>query len=115
MVHGEFTKWKWLPYYPENIKLGYKTDIGALTCLFGQKGIDIGDYVQIGSHCSIYSANTEDKVYGKIIIKDEANIGSHCTIFPNVIIERKEKIKAHSVVYVDQKGKRHIKEVREYK
>ena len=115
MVHGEFTKYKWLPYHPENIKLGYKTDIGALTCLFAHEGIEIGNECQIGSHCSIYSYDSEDNIRGKVTIKDGATIGSHSVIFPNVIIERNEKIKAGSIVYVDQKGKRHIKEVREYK
>ena len=48
MIHGEFTKWKWLPYHPDKIKLGNKVDIGALTCLFAHYGIEIGDDVQIG-------------------------------------------------------------------
>jgi len=115
MVHGEFTKWKWLPYYPENIKIGYKTDIGALTCLFAHHGIEIGDECQIGSFCAIYSLNTENDTSGRVIVKKKAKIGSHSVIFPNVIIEENERIKAGSIVYVDQKGKRHIKEVREYK
>jgi len=128
MKHGKFTKWNWIPYHPENIKpnrkrrftnryefLGKKVDIGAETCLFAHEGIEFGNDIQVGSLTSIYSYDSEDNIRGKVVISDGARIGTHCTIFPNVIIERKEKIKAHSVVYVDQKGKRHIKEVREYK
>jgi acyl-[acyl carrier protein]--UDP-N-acetylglucosamine O-acyltransferase len=44
----------------ENLKLGYKTDIGAFTYINAKYGVDIEDYVEIGSHCSIYSISTID-------------------------------------------------------
>lgn len=100
MIHGVFTKWRWLPFHPECIKISNNVDIGALTCLFGHSGIEIEEDVQIGSHCSLYSLNTENKTKGKIVIKKGAKIGSHTVIFPNVIIEENEEIHSHSVVYM---------------
>jgi acetyltransferase-like isoleucine patch superfamily enzyme len=111
MEHGKLTEWNWLPYHPEKIGLGKNVDIGAFTCLFAHEGIEIGDEAQIGSHCSIYSLNTEDNIRGKVVIKEGAKIGSHSVIFPNVVIEKDEKIKAGSIVYVDSKGFRKIKEM----
>lgn len=111
MKHGKFTKWNWVPYHPKNIRMGRNTDIGAFTCLFAHYGITIGDDAQIGSHCSIYSLNTENDVKGKVIIKDKACIGSHCVIFPNVVIEKEELIPAGSVVYVNKDGERIVKKV----
>lgn len=119
MEHGRLTRWWWLPYYPQNIKIGNNVDIGAFTCLFGHEGIEIGDNVQIGSHCSLYSLNTEEMkksperqnpnlIRGKIQIKKNAVIGSHCIIFPNVVIEEKEEIRAKSIVFIDKKGRRCI-------
>ena len=109
MKHLKWTKWKWLPLYPKNIHIGEHVDIGALTALFGQNGIIIRDNVDIGSHCSIYSENTENGTYGPVIIKKGAKIGAHCVIFPNVVIEIGEKIPAGSIVYVNKNNERVIK------
>jgi len=100
MKHGKLTKWNWLPYYPENIKIGKNVDIGAFCFLQGKYGIDIGNNVQIGSHTSIYSEDTERGIKGKIIIKEGVMIGSHVTILPRLggfVIHF--NIKAGSVVY----------------
>lgn len=100
MKHGKFTKWKWLPLYPENIIIGENVDIGALTLLQGKYGIEIKDGVQIGSHCSIYSEDTEREIIGKIIIDENIKIGSHVTILPRTGYHFINKnIKAGSVVY----------------
>lgn len=56
----KLTKYYWLVQYKNNLKLGYKTDIGAFTYINAKNGVTIEDCVQIGSHCSIYSESTID-------------------------------------------------------
>lgn len=109
MKHGKPTKWNWVPYYPENISIGYKSDIGAFCLLFAHEKIHIGWGVQIGARTTIYTKNTENCTHGKVIIKDKACIGAHCIIFPNVVIEKEEKIPAKSIVYVNKDNERVIK------
>ena len=101
MIHGKLTKWKWLPYHPENIIIGKNVDIGAFTFLQGKHGIDIGNNVQIGSHCSIYSEDTERNIKGMIMIKDNIKIGSHVVILPrkNQVHIIYKNIPAGSVIY----------------
>lgn len=96
--HGKLTKWLWVVWHPEFLKLGNKTDIGAFTCLFAHHGIEIGDCVQIGSHCSIYSLNTEDGTAGKVIIGKGAKIGTHSTIMPGVTVGENAVVGAYSFV-----------------
>lgn len=100
MVHGEFTDWKWIPYYPENIKIGRNVDIGALCFLQGKMGIEIGDNVQIGAGTKIYSVDTERGIAGKIVIAPNIMIGANSVILPKNIIHLITKhVKAGSVVY----------------
>ncbi len=99
--HGKMTKWLWVVFRPENFILGRKTDIGCFTAIFAHHGVEIGDEVQIGSHCSIYSLNTEDNVAGKVTIGARAMIGTHSTIMPGVTIGEGAIIGAHSFVKTD--------------
>ena len=84
---GKLTKYNWIVQHSENLKLGYKTDIGAFTCINAKYGVDIEDFVQIGSHCSIYSISTIDNKKGKVILKRNCRIGSHSVIMPGVTVE----------------------------
>ena len=100
MKHGAFTKWNWLPLYPENIKIGFGVDIGAFTLLNGKGGIEIGDRVQIGPHCSILSYSTiRGDWIDKIIIEEGAEIGAYCTILPGARIGKRALIKAYATVW----------------
>lgn len=101
MKHGKLTKWNWLPYHPENIIIGKNVDIGAFCFLQGECGIEIGDDVQIGSHTSIYSKDSERGFSGSIYISPGILIGSHVTILPRDGYEHMitKNIKAGSVVY----------------
>ena len=101
MEHGKLTKWNWLPYYPENIKIGKNVDIGAFCFLQGKYGIVIEDNVQIGSHCSIYSEDTERNINSKIYIMAGVKIGSHSIILPKKsgLHFITKHIKAGSVVF----------------
>lgn len=101
MKHREFTKWKWLPYYPKNITIGKNVDIGAFTFLQGKYGIILDDNVQIGSHCSIYSYDTERDIKGEIYVHEGICIGSHSVILPKrgKTHHIKTHVKAGSVIY----------------
>jgi len=95
------TKWNWMVQYPENLKLGKYTDIGAFTYINAKHGVEIQDYVQIGSHCSIYSVSTIDNKKGKVVIKRNAKLGSHSVIMPGVTIGENTIIGAFSFVKSD--------------
>jgi len=98
---GELTKYNWLVQYKENLKLGFKTDIGAFTYINAKYGVVIEDYVQIGSHCSIYSISTIDNKKGKVHLKENCKIGTHTSIMPGVTIGKNSIIGAHSLVLTD--------------
>jgi len=97
----KLTKWNWLVQHKENLKLGEKTDIGAFTYINAKKGVIIEDYVQIGSHCSIYSISTIDNKEGKVMLKKNCKIGSHSVIMPGVTIGKNSIIGAYSFVNKD--------------
>jgi acetyltransferase-like isoleucine patch superfamily enzyme len=95
------TKWNWVVQNKDNLKLGKHTDIGAFTYLNAKHGIEIGENVQIGSHCSIYSISTIDNKTGKVTIEENAAIGSHSVVMPGVTIGRNAIIGAFSFVNKD--------------
>jgi acetyltransferase-like isoleucine patch superfamily enzyme len=98
---GKLTKYYWLVQHKKNLKLGYKTDIGAFTYINAKAGVIIKDYVQIGSHCSIYSVSTIDKKEGKVVLKKNCKIGSHSIIMPGVTVGENAIIGACSFVNRD--------------
>lgn len=95
------TKYNWVVQNKEGLKLGYKTDIGAFTYINAKKGVMIEDYVQIGSHCSIYSVSTIDNKEGKVVLKKNCKIGSHSVIMPGVTVGENSIIGAFSFVNKD--------------
>lgn len=92
------TKWNWMCQHPKNLKLGEGVDIGAFTYINAEKGVEIEENAQVGSHCSIYSISTIDQKEGKVIIKKSAKIGTHSTIMPGVTIGENSIVGAHSFV-----------------
>jgi len=92
------TKWLWMVQYPQNLRLGKYVDIGAFTYLNACYGIELEDFVQIGSFCSIYSISTIDGRKGKVVVKRNARIGSHCVVMPGVTIGENSIIGAFSLV-----------------
>jgi len=95
------TKWNWMCQHHENLKLGKYVDIGAFTYINALYGVEMEDYAQIGSHCSIYSYSTIDDKKGKILIKRNARIGSHSVIMPAIVIGENSIIGAFSFVNRD--------------
>jgi acetyltransferase-like isoleucine patch superfamily enzyme len=95
------TKWNWMCQHHKNLKLGNQVDIGAFTYINAKNGVHIEDYVQIGSHCSLYSLSTIDNKQGKIILKWNCRIGTHSVVMPNVTIGKNTIIGAFSFVNTD--------------
>ena len=98
---GKLTKYNWLVQHKDKLKLGYKTDIGAFTYINAKNGVIIEDYVQIGSHCAIYSVSTIDNREGAVILKKNCKIGSHSVIMPGVTVGENSIIGAFSFVNRD--------------
>ena len=98
---GKLTKYNWMVQNKDGLKLGYKTDIGAFTYINAKSGVVIEDFVQIGSHCSLYSESTIDNKVGQIILKKNCKIGSHSVIMPGVTIGENAVIGAFSFVNKD--------------
>ena len=96
--NGKLTKYNYVVQYRENLKLGTKFDIGIFTYINAHYGVEIHDYVQIGSHCSVYSHSTIDSKKGPVILSKNCKIGSHSTIMPNVRIGENSIIAAYSFV-----------------
>ena len=101
IADGELTKYNWLVQNKKRLKLGYKTDIGAFTYINAKAGVVIEDFVQIGSHCSIYSISTIDEKIGEVVLRTNCRIGSHSVIMPGVTIGENAVIGAHSFVNQD--------------
>jgi acetyltransferase-like isoleucine patch superfamily enzyme len=95
------TKYNWIVQNKENFRLGYKTDIGAFTYINAKYTVTIEDYVQIGSHCSIYSISTIDNKIGPVTLKQNCKIGSHSVIMPGVTIGKNAVVGAFSFVNHD--------------
>lgn len=98
---GELTRYNWLIQHSENLKLGYESDIGAFTYVNAQYGVEIEDFVQIGSHCSIYSYSTIDNKKGRVVLKKNCKIGTHSVVMPGVTVGENSIIGAFSFVNKD--------------
>ncbi|MCL0034151.1 acyltransferase [Thermodesulfovibrionales bacterium] len=101
---GKLTKYNWLVQHSEHLSLGHGTDIGAFTYINAKYSVVIEDFVQIGSHCSIYSVSTIDNKKGQIKLKKNCKIGSHSVVMPGVTIGENSVIGAFSFVNKDIPG-----------
>lgn len=101
IVDGQPTKYNWVVQNTENFKLGYKTDIGAFSYINAKYGVTIEDFVQIGSHCSIYSVSTIDDKSGMVILRKNCRIGTHSVIMPGVTVGEDAVVGAFSFVNQD--------------
>jgi len=101
IVDGQPTKYNWVIQNTENFKLGYRTDIGAFSYINAKYGVTIEDFVQIGSHCSIYSVSTIDDKSGPVILRKNCRIGTHSVIMPGVTVGEDAVVGAFSFVNQD--------------
>ena len=98
---GKPTKYNWVVQHVDRFEVGRKTDIGAFTYINAKHGVVIEDYVQIGSHCAIYSVSTIDSKEGPVVLKRNCRIGSHSVIMPGVTIGENAVVGAFSFVNRD--------------
>ena len=98
---GKLTKYNWMIQHKDKLKLGYRTDIGAFTYINAKNGVIIEDYVQIGSHCAIYSLSTIGNKEGTVTLRKNCKIGSHSVIMPGVTIGENSIVGAFSFVNRD--------------
>jgi acetyltransferase-like isoleucine patch superfamily enzyme len=101
ILEGIPTKYHWIVQNIDGFKLGFSTDIGAFSYINAKYGVIIEDYVQIGSHCSIYSVSTIDRKEGAVVLKNNVRLGSHSTVLPGVTIGENSIIGAQSLVTCD--------------
>ena len=101
IVDGQPTKYNWVVQNSEHFKLGFRTDIGAFSYINAKYGVTIEDFVQIGSHCSIYSISTIDDKSGPVILRKNCRIGSHSVIMPGITVGEDAVIGACSFVNQD--------------
>lgn len=99
--NGKPTKYNWLVQYKENLTLGDRTDIGAFSYINAKHGVILEDFVQIGSHCSIYSLSTIDCKEGPVVLKRNCRIGTHSAVMPNVKVGENTIVGAFSYVTKD--------------
>ena len=98
---GKPTKYNWVVQHKDHLELGYKTDIGAFTYINAKYKVIIEDFVQIGSHCSIYSVSTIDDKRGTVTLKKNCKIGSHSVVMPGVTVGENAVVGAFSFVKND--------------
>ena len=98
---GKLTKHNWMIQNKDGLKLGYKTDIGAFTYINAKNGVVIEDFVQIGSHCALYSVSSIDDKEGKITLKKNCKIGCHSVIMPGITVGKNAIVGAFSFVNKD--------------
>ena len=98
ITEGKPTRYNWVVQNMQGLKLGYKSDIGAFTYINALNGVVIEDFVQVGSHCAIYSISTIDDKHGKVVLGRNCRIGSHTVIMPGVRVGENAIVGAHSFV-----------------
>jgi len=96
--NNKLTEWNWTCQHVNNLLLGKNVDIGAFTYLNAKHGILIEDYVQIGSHCAIYTISTIDGKSGTVTLERNSRIGSHTVIMPGITVGENSIIGAFSFV-----------------
>ncbi|MBI2670100.1 MAG: acyltransferase [Candidatus Yanofskybacteria bacterium] len=95
---GKLTKWNWMVQGLSGLKLGKETDIGAFTYINAQAGVEIGDRVEIGGGCHIYSVSTIDGKRGRVVLEEGCRIGAHSVVLPGVRVGRNTTVGACSLV-----------------
>jgi acetyltransferase-like isoleucine patch superfamily enzyme len=101
IIEGKPTKYSWIVQNKDNFTLGVQTDIGAFTYINARKGVVIEDFVQIGSHCSIYSVSTIDDKEGTVHLGRNCRIGSHSVVMPGIRIGKNTMVGAFSFINRD--------------
>lgn len=97
----KLNEYNWMAQHVDNLDLGHGSDIGAFTYINAKNGIAIGDFVQVGSHCSLYSESTIDNKNAPIVLKKNCRIGTHSVVMPGVTVGENSIVGAFSFVNKD--------------
>ena len=80
-------------FSPENLKCGKYVWIGEGSILDASGGLEIGDYTQIGTYCSLWThdsylqaLNSETCISSESIIRSPIKIGHHTYLSANIIV-----------------------------
>jgi acetyltransferase-like isoleucine patch superfamily enzyme len=98
---GKLIEYNWVVRRKENLSLGAYTDIGAFTYINAKYGVTIEEYVQVGSHCSLYSVSTIDNKKGPVTLKKNCRVGTHSVVMPGVTVGENSVVGAFSFVNRD--------------
>src|SRR3989344_5906998 len=98
---GRLTKWNWMVQNVKGLRLGRYADIGAFTYINAKFGVEVGEGVQVGSHCAIYSVSTIGGKKGRVVLEKNCCIGSHSVILPGVTVGKNSIVGAGAVVTRD--------------
>ncbi|RZL50484.1 MAG: acyltransferase [Pedobacter sp.] len=93
----------------DHISLGRDVTINAFVHIWGNGGLDIGDFTMIASHCAITTLTHDPKIFPykdktiskKITIGKNVWVGSHTVILPGITIGDNVIVGAGSVVTKD--------------
>lgn len=99
--NGKLTKYNFIVQNKDRLQLGQMTDIGAFSYINAKNGVIIEDFVQMGSHCSVYSVSTIDNKEGKVILRRNCRIGTHSVVMPGVTVGENTIVGAFSFVNGD--------------
>jgi acetyltransferase-like isoleucine patch superfamily enzyme len=99
--HGKPNKYGWVVAYPNNLLLGWNTDIGYGTYIQAEADVYIDENVKVGAGCCIYSVNSIDGTRGAVDIKHNATIGANTVILPGITIGENARVPAGVVVTKD--------------
>jgi acetyltransferase-like isoleucine patch superfamily enzyme len=99
--NGKLTKYNFIVQNKDRLQLGQMTDIGAFSYINAKNGVIIEDFVQMGSHCSVYSVSTIDNKEGKVILRRNCRIGTHSVVMPGVTVGENTIVGAFSFVIKD--------------
>jgi acetyltransferase-like isoleucine patch superfamily enzyme len=96
--HLQMTQWGWICSHPSGLSIERFADIGCMSYLQAEFGINVGERVLIGSHCSFFSRDDIGGNSGPVVIKEGTSIGTHTTILPNTVIGKSCRIGAYSLI-----------------
>jgi acetyltransferase-like isoleucine patch superfamily enzyme len=82
-----------------NITIGNHVHISAYTALYGQYGIEIGNYCGISPRCTLFSAT--DDFSGEHLIGPMAPLGSTCVTGGKIVMEAYSQLGAGCIVLPD--------------
>jgi acetyltransferase-like isoleucine patch superfamily enzyme len=94
---------------PHKVKIGRHCTFNTGVAIFGQGGVEIGDYVRMSSHASIHTGgllfDRQDPPYehyhSAVIIEDAVWIGSHAKLLAGVTVGHHSVVAAGAVVVKD--------------